>query len=62
MFPHSPMMPVYLDGIPVKGLVGMGVDITIITENEALMFPHWKFKSSPAVTVVKGQRTCRVMR
>lgn len=54
-------MTVHLDGIPVKGLVDTGADVIIITENEALTFPHWKFKSSPAIMGVRGQQTTRMM-
>ena len=49
MFLHSPMMIVYLDGVPVKGLVDTVVDVTIVTENEALIFPHWKVRPSLAI-------------
>lgn len=54
-------MTVNLDGIPVKGLVDTGANVIIITENEALTFPHWKFKSSPAIMGVRGQQTTRMM-
>lgn len=55
------MMTLRLDGIPFKRAGRYCVDFTINTENEALMFPHWKFKSGPAIMVVKGQQTTRMM-
>ena len=40
IFLHSPMMIAHLNGLAVKGLVDTGVDVTVITETEALEFPH----------------------
>lgn len=53
------MMIVHLNGLAVKGLVDTGVDVTVITETEALGFPHWKFRPAPSNSREEGQKnTC----
>lgn len=54
VFPHSPMMTICPDGLAMKGLVDTGADIAIITETEALGFPHWK-SLDPAPPSVKWE-------
>lgn len=53
MFPHLLVMIVHLDGIPRKGLVDTGVNVTIITENEALRFSQQKFKPGLPLRVLE---------
>lgn len=50
------MMTVYLDGKLVKGLIDMDVNITILTETEALPFLYWKFLPGPYISGVGGQQ------
>lgn len=38
VFPHSPMITIHIDRLPVKELVDTGQDINIITETKALIF------------------------
>lgn len=59
VFPHFFMMTVCLDGIPVKGFSGDQDGFTTITENEALRFPHWKFKPGPAISGTGGQQSTK---
>lgn len=47
---------VYVDGLPVKGLVDMGADVIILTETEALWFTYWKFLPSPSINGVGSQQ------
>lgn len=37
------MLTAYLNGQAVSCLVDMGADDTMVTEIEALHFPHWNF-------------------
>ena len=48
------MMTIHLDGLPIKGQVDLGADVSIITENDALRFPHWKYKPGPTIAGMGG--------
>lgn len=51
VFLHSPMMTIYLDRQPIKGLMDKEENVTILTETEAL-FPHWKFRTGSSINRV----------
>lgn len=61
IFPHSPMMIIFLDGQSVKGLVDMGADATILTEAEALCFPQWKFKPGLSISGHGNQQDSKII-
>lgn len=50
-------MTIFLDGQQVQGLVDTEADDTILTEIEALRFPHWKFKPGPPISGVRASWT-----
>lgn len=59
IFPHSPMLTIYLDGQVVKGFFDMCANTTILTKTEVLHFPHWKFNLLP-ISGVGGQQDSKM--
>ena len=53
-------MTIHLDDIPIKVLMDTGADATIITKNESLRFPHWRFQSGSFITRVGGQQATKM--
>lgn len=61
IFPHSPLMTVFLDGQAVKRLVDTGVDATVLTKTVVLHFQHWKPKAGPLlISGVEGQLDSKI--
>lgn len=54
------MLTIYLDGQAVRRMVDMGLGVTILTEIETLLFPHWKFRPDPPFRGVGGQTNSKL--
>ena len=52
VFPHSLVVTIHLDSIPIKALVDTGADVTITTKR----FPYWRFWSGLSIMGVGGQQ------